>query len=547
MMRTCHCIVVYLGIIAVCLGCRKPNQPPNILFITTDYTRGADLPVMGANFVKAPHIDRLCREGAVFTRHACVNPICMPARASWVTGMYPHSHSLWDNEAISIKKESWPFLLRDLQVSGYQTVGVGKMHFYPFDGDYNFDTRISLEGKDRSYRDDDYEAYLEQHGLSRKIIRNGSGRWKLPQGQDIYDWPFEEALHADGFVGKKAAEIIDSNAFASDKPWFFWVSFTGPHNPWNPPERSSNMYKGNPGLPTGDFLPGELKDKPIEYTRHRYGYGGNLFHRYDSLDTDDQLKLRHDLRAAHYGSLSFIDEQIGNILSALDEKKQLSNTFVIFSSDHGSALFDNEMLHKGAHFPNQSIVPFVVWHPKKVIPGKRTHFSSHVDILPTLLEIAGGQLHPAMEGHSLVPMFRDPSLQIDSFIVLESTLVTSIMTKEWLTGFHHISKEIDLYSLRDDPMCHHNLATNPAYQPVINKMRRDLVAWRRKLSPAKVISDDPLTWDDDLLGDPKEIDKYRQRYIQEYRALTLINERRPGIVGSLADNILKRIIYNDVE
>ncbi|MHC5058652.1 MAG: sulfatase-like hydrolase/transferase, partial [Planctomycetota bacterium] len=99
------------------------GRRPNILFITTDYTRGVDLPSGGAPFLRMPNVDRLCDEGAVFASHVSTCPICMPARATWVTGLYPHTHGLWDNLGRSFPREG-PFLVRDRMALGLARMAV---------------------------------------------------------------------------------------------------------------------------------------------------------------------------------------------------------------------------------------------------------------------------------------------------------------------------------------------------------------------------------------------------------------------------------------
>lgn len=517
---------------------KKEANKPNILFITTDYTRGVDVPMAGSPFLKMPTIDRLSREGAVFIRHSCVSPICMPARATIVTGSYPHSHSLWDNTGISVKKEGKPFLITDLKKLGYKTVGIGKMHFSPFKADYDYDHRITQEGKDRHYRDDDYERYLEERGSSRKDIKNLKGDRKVPRSQSFFDWPLDEDLHPDAFVAHKTIEAIRNGVLKQDSSWFMWVSFTGPHNPWNAPGRLTAVYRNMDNLPNGDFVKGELAAKPIDFSRHRYGYGGDLFEYYDSLPPLEKDKMRHELRAAHYGSLTYIDELISEVITALEGRGLLENTMIIFTSDHGSALFDNEMLHKGAHFPTQSLVPFVVWFPGFVKPGIRRHFTSHADVYATFMELAGQQNPMATEGESMVEMFRDPEAVVNDFVVIESALVTSIMDDNWLMGIHHISKETDLYDLKSDPMCHDNLAETAQYQQVIEALKSKLVSWRKSKAQGSQVSDDPFSWSREL-GDSIEIAKYRKRYINEYMRLTRIDPDRPGKTGGHAVKVLK--------
>jgi arylsulfatase A-like enzyme len=464
----------------------------------------------------------------------------MPARATIATGHYPHAHGLWDNRQIPVRQEGLPFLITDLKRNGYQTVGIGKMHFHPFQADYDYDLRISLEGKDVAHRDDDYEHYLAERGTSRRQIKalEGDGPLKLPRGQSFFDWPLDEELHADAFVGRKTHETIRNDSLAKDKPWFTWVSFTGPHNPWNAPQRLADIYRNMNDLPTGDFVAGELNSKPLDYTRHRYGYGGNLFAVYDQASEEEKLQIRRGIRVGHYAHLSFIDEWLGKIVKELDEKGQLENTLVIFTSDHGSALFDNEMLHKGSSFPTQSMVPFVVWQPGVVKPGIRNHFSSHADLYATFMELAGEENPTPTEGKSLVRMLLSADAKVHDFTVVESTLVTSIITERWLAGFHHITRETELYDLQADPMCHDNIADVPENADLIGRLRQQLVDWRRSLvSPGERIGEDPLQWDGEL-GDPAIVEQYRNGYLKQFTRLIDLDESRPGKTGRAAARIL---------
>jgi arylsulfatase A-like enzyme len=245
------------------------KDKPNILFITTDYTRAADLPSHGAPFLEMPTIDRLSQEGAVFTNHISTSPICMPTRYTWVTGQYPHTHGLWDNRKIPLRDDA-PMLIRELKNSGYQTLGIGKMHFYPWDkGSYHFDIRISHEGQDLDNKfDDDYNKFLKKHGLDRDKIRQVRGPFDLKGGNNVYDWPFDAKLHHDNFVADETIRIIKEGNLTKEKPWFMWVSFTGPHNPWNPPKRYAKPYRKMNNLPLGDIRETSYKSRTLWKFNH---------------------------------------------------------------------------------------------------------------------------------------------------------------------------------------------------------------------------------------------------------------------------------------
>jgi len=158
-----------------------------------------------------PALDRLCKEGMVFTRHYSTAPICIPARYTWISGRYPHYHGAWDNIGRWLP-EGTPVLMELLHKAGYQTLGVGKMHFNPWNREAGFDKWISAErkgnGQGDAQRIDDYARFLAQHGKTRwdyLKLQNEAGIF------GVYDWPFDESLHIDHFVGSQAKGMIERN------------------------------------------------------------------------------------------------------------------------------------------------------------------------------------------------------------------------------------------------------------------------------------------------------------------------------------------------
>ena len=138
-------------------GSTMPKKKrPNVLFICTDYQAGEDGPSLGAPFLDMPAMDRLCREGAVLLNHYSTAPICVPARYTWVTGQYPHIHGAYDNNGKF--PDDGPVLMRLLREEGYNTVGVGKMHFNPMKHEAGFDRRIIADQKEAGWNRDDFGA-----------------------------------------------------------------------------------------------------------------------------------------------------------------------------------------------------------------------------------------------------------------------------------------------------------------------------------------------------------------------------------------------------
>ena len=200
---------------------------------------------------------------------------------------------------------------------------------------------------------------------------------------------------------------------------------------------------------------------------------------------------------------------------------------IIYSSDHGAALGNHNLLHKGMHYDPQARVPFVVHYPRLIKPGIRDGFSSHVDLLPTLVSIAGGDVPDGVEGKDLTPALLDASQKVNDFAVVECTLVTSIITDRWKIGFHHFNGDGDLYDLKNDPAELKNLFDDPAYAEIRNILAKQLVQWRRGLDKDVTIPDDPFKWRA-CLG--PLIDSQRNNYLKQYNRMAQI-ENRPGKVG----------------
>jgi arylsulfatase A-like enzyme len=470
-------------------GATSEARRPNILYITTDYQAGEDVPwagsprAPGSPFLQMPHLQRLGEEGVVFDRHNCTAPICIPSRYTMVTGQYPHTHGKWDNYGGWVPEGS-PVLMEELGEAGYHNAGIGKMHFDPWDRMAGFDRRIIADNKGNwKYSNnlkDDYAAFLAEHNLTR-----WSYLQKQPEGEifGVYDWPYEPELHIDAYVGDQTVQYVEQEA-PSDEPWFIWSSFNGPHNPWDPPAEYTAPYK-RMDLPGARSRPGELHDKPLDHTRTRYNYTRSVVDQIDRADAPKrQAELIERIRVGHYGGLSFIDHQIGRILGALEQQGQLEDTVVIFSSDHGCELGDHHNIHKGLHYQRSVRVPFVVWNPKRYEPRRVKSFSGLIDLFPTLLSMAGTDAPDAVAGRDLTPLLEGASEEEagQDFAISEIRHGTAITTEQWKMSVYPRDGEGALYDLEEDPEELYNHYGEDAYSSVQERLEERLVAFRPALA-----------------------------------------------------------------
>ncbi len=450
-------------------GCRKEfPEKPNILFITADYMAWEDIPEE-TPVLEMPAIAKLSKEGLVFENHYCNAPVCMPARYSIVSGTYPHTHGRWDNGGGWLPEGS-PVMMEELKKSGYQTVAIGKMHFSPRERMAGYDIKISAEGKGNgaadTIRKDDYELYLESAGKTRFDYL------KYQDSTDIYglyDFPLDDTLHVDYYVGEQTVRLIDQDRLKG--PWFMWVSFSGPHNPWDPPARYTEKYLQK-DLPAARYVPKELQSKPYAHTITRFNYTRKVVDKIDEdfANRDDIIRR---IRAGHYGGLTFIDEQIGRIMDELKAKNMLDNTIVVFTADHGAHLGDHGNIHKGTHYERSAHVPFIVWWPGAIKPGKFNSYSEHVNIFPTFVQLAGGTIPEGIEGKSMVPVLEKKEKPSDHAYT-EIKGCTSFVNDKYKFGLYRQYQEGDLYDREKDPDELHNLYYDPAYSDVVKELTQQL-------------------------------------------------------------------------
>lgn len=364
---------------------------PNILFLFTDQQRFDTIAGLGNSFIKTPALDRLVREGTAFTRCYSPSPVCVPARASLHTGLYPWRTRVYDNgDAWPVDGPTLPLVL---DAAGYRTHAVGKSHFMPDPyGLQGYQTREASEEVPEAPGRDAYVRFLRENGAGHVADFHGlrGDMYYLPQPGQL-----AESLHPTTWVGDRACAFVEE-ASGGDQPWFLYAGFIHPHPPWVIPPRWSKLYRSHempdPYLPEG----GDDLLCHINRVQNRYKW------RDHGLD----LNLLRAQRAYYHAAISLIDFQIGKLLDQLDRLGQTDNTLIVFSSDHGEYLGDYGCYGKRGMHDVSARVPMVARLPGMFEPGQCCATpSSLVDVLPTFAAAAGQRV--SCDGTSLAEL---PSL-----------------------------------------------------------------------------------------------------------------------------------------
>lgn len=453
-------------------------QQPNILFIMTDQQR-ADAMGCSGGWVRTPNLDRIAAEGVRFSNAVTTSPVCVPARISQVTGRYPHNTHVWDNFNHDLPADT-PTWWQAIRQAGYRTSMFGKTHLHHHHGDlrdrehlvqaYGIDDIDEIGGPRASTRCLSHltEGW-DKLGLWQIYKEDYAERFRTGNPAKPSPLPLEE--YADVYVGQQANKYLAD--YDRDEPWFCHVSFGGPHEPWDAPEPYASMYDPN------DMPP------PIDSreTLQQESLNGNIGERLAKVAAAPQRPSHEEIaakRANYAGNVTLIDDQIGEILKTIEQRGELDNTVIVFSSDHGEMNGDHDMVAKG-HFLNGALrVPLLVRTPDTAADKQRKPErvcdspAEWFDIGPTLVELAGGEMKHQQFAKSLLPVVTDPGREHRRFAVSEISREIMIMDRQWKLIFNRCGEPYLLFDQLNDPGETINYLNAPENKPVVESMQADL-------------------------------------------------------------------------
>ena len=470
------------------------NKAPNILWITTDQQRWDTIAALGNAHIRTPHIDSLVRDGVAFTHVFCQSPVCTPSRASYLTGRYPRTTKCRQNGQTLPPTER--LISRILADAGYTCGLSGKQHL-----------SSCSDGKVEVRSDDGYEEFHWSHHPQPDWVENEYAQWLHSKGanwNDIYSGestgfvkvgvPAE--LHQTTWCAEKAVDFIRNqgdDVGGNSKPWLFNFNCFDPHHPFDPPPDYLSRYPAD-DMPLPLSRPGELDEKTTYQRLDAKWAHNNPGEFHVAAMTDDD---RRQVTAAYYAMIELIDDQVGRMLTALEETNQAENTLVIFMSDHGEMLGDHGLYFKGPHFYEAAIrIPLVIRWPNRALSGHRVDgLVELIDLAPTLCDAASIPIPSAMQGRALTDQLggnANPQLHRD-YVYCEyynawthpRSYATMMRTRSHKIAVYHGTNEGELYDLENDANELHNLWHSPQHLT----LQRDLL---KQAFDASVFTMDPM-------------------------------------------------------
>jgi choline-sulfatase len=270
--------------------------------------------------------------------------------------------------------------------------------------------------------------------------------------------PLPPEDHYDSYTGQKSVDWI--KAYNSEKPFFLMVGFPGPHDPFDSPEEYRAIYKPKE-IPLGIM---EGPEEPVpEYLKRLLNMSG--------LDRMTASHMQH-MMAAYYGKVTLIDDYIGRITRALEEKGMLDNTWIIYSSDHGELLGDHRLCHKMTYYEGALHIPCIIRAPGGVKGWQSAGLTDHLDLTATMLDIAGAKPFELSDGHSLVSKIAsgpdDSEAQKGKEqIFSELGGIAAVFDGRFKQVIEIKTREpLQLYDLENDPRELRNLAKDASFEVI---------------------------------------------------------------------------------
>jgi arylsulfatase A-like enzyme len=451
------------------------TKRPNILLLMSDQHQADMMGCAGDSYAQTPNIDRLAREGTRFARAYCQGPLCMPARVSLMTERFVRDHGVFENSSDS--PPSLATFTQRLVEAGYHTAEIGKMHLWPHGlvkarraaelagqlTQLGFAEPIETVGKLASARyDTPYTDYLADRGLLdayRAFIRAQHHAGGDTPVWDAAPGPIEGPQYVDTWHGDRTVSWIEN--YQSDQPFFLWVGFPGPHDPYDAPQAARARFGHDVPMPRSLKRPQIPADGPLRV------FFDVLF-RYSDTDTMTDHAIA-EMRRAYYANIALIDDAVGRIVAALADRKMLDDTWIVYTSDHGEFMGERRMVAKMAFFEQAVRMPLIIRPPGGAPPRLVRDPVQLMDIAATFRDIAGADDIPESVAHSLRRAVEEeaPAPKLDVIVSENFGFAMFLKGRHKLVVYEDDLLPVQLFDLEDDPVEDHDLIADPTYADVV--------------------------------------------------------------------------------
>ena len=426
---------------------------PNILFIMADQMAAPILPLHdAASPVQMPNLMKLAEQAVVFDSAYCNSPLCAPSRFTLVSGRLPSKIGAYDNAAdFPADVPTYAHYLRRL---GYRTALSGKMHFCGPDQLHGYEERLTSDIYPADYG---WAVNWDEPDVRASWYHNMSSVLQAGPCVRSNQLDFDEEV-----VFKARQYLYDHVRMSPDQPFCLTVSMTHPHDPYTIGREYWDRYEGvDIPLPRQHIEQSEQDPHSQRILK--------IIDLWDKPLPEDKIR---DARRAYFGACSYIDDNIGKLLGTLEECGLAEDTLIVFSGDHGDMLGERGLWYKMHWFEMSARVPLLVHAPQRFTAHRVSQSVSTLDLLPTLVELAGGQVEQGLEleGHSLLPHLQGKGGhdEVLGEYMAEGTLSPLMMIRRGPWKFVYSEQDpLLLFDLDSDPLERQNLAESSEHRGIL--------------------------------------------------------------------------------
>ncbi len=467
---------------------KKDN--PNVLFISIDDLNDWIGCMKGHPQAKTPNIDRLAKRGVLFTNAHCAAPACNPSRAAVFSGRMPQVTGIWNNKSgniINKSKSKVQFLTQAFSKAGYQTLGTGKLFHSSakkvFDEYYSRGQRwspfpknaVGYTPEELPSKGTDNPRHVLKDSQGRTVVlplnRMPSDRRPKQKSGESFDWgPFDvpDSDFGDTQITDWAIQKLHDDF---DRPFFMGVGYYRPHIPLWAPKRFFDRFQKTSGE-----LPKVLKDdlKDLSEVAIRWALEPVTA---GSHATVLKFKQWQAAVEAYLACTTYIDEEIGRLLKALDGSKYKDNTLIVLWSDHGWHLGEKQHWGKWTGWERSTKVPLIIVPSNdraqefKGVGSECRQPVGLIDLYPSLMDLCGLKTKAALDGVSLKPLLKNPNLKTGRVVATLFDQGNVTLRSERWRYLRYADGSEELYDHRIDPHEWHNLNSKAEHRELLMKFR----------------------------------------------------------------------------
>ena len=473
-----------ISILTAAVSCQKKEHKPNILFILADDQRADAMGCAGNPYIKTPNIDRLAEHGLRFTNSYVMGghhgAISAPSRAMLLSGM--NLFNVYD------KLEGVKTMPMHFAENGYVTFGTGKWHNEKsaFEASFQKGENVFLGGMA-----DHFNVSVRNMSIDRKLSE-----------------PELKGFSTDLFGGSAISFINNYSKGDKEQPFFCYVAFTVPHDPYSPRTDYIDRYSPDSMTLPGNFMP-----------LHPFAFDDLMVRDENLLPWPRPPEKVLEALADYYGLITHLDEKIGEIINSLKNNGLYDNTIIVYAADNGLAIGSHGLLGKQNLYEHSMKVPLIITGPG-IPKGKVSDALVYLfDLYPTLAEFCSLPSPEGIDGKSLVPVISGNSNEVrTSLFTVYRTTVRAVRTKEWKLIRYPERDYTQLFDLVNDPLELNNLAGVDGNEPRIEEMMKLMREWQNEVNDTVPLTGEkilPLQYDHTRLV--RKPDRWQPQYtLQKY-------------------------------